>query len=203
MDKRKLKIERKLERVQTKVLKDNIQKIVDLCKLDDQRMSFRIRSAESSEYGRVSGLTNLLAAIVCWPAEQGDGASVMQNQRVIESELKIDIYLMEDIKQAKGYHTWMNDELEVIDGKAPNTERYQMLVEILIEEIGINAEIQKELNAEEIKSIDEFDIDTLAVDHRINDADWKTRELRAVNNITTEKESLQKAADEYEKEQAS
>ena len=197
MNKAKLKLERKLEKVQTNVLKQNIQKIVDLVGLDPERMSFRIRSAESSEYGRVSGLTNLLAAVVCWPAEQGDGASVTTNQRKIESDLKTDIYLMEDIKDAKGYHTWLNDDLELIAGKAPNTDRYQMLVEILVEQIGINEAITSTFNEEETTELEEFGIDKLQVRHKLNDTDWNAREARSITAANNELISLKEASDEY------
>ena len=200
MNKEQLKLERKLEKVQTGVLKTNIEKIVDLVGLDSERMSFRIRSAEGSEYGRVSGLTNLLAAIVCWPAEQGDGASVTANQRKIENELKTDIYLMEDIKDAKGYHTWLNDELELIKGKAPNTQRYQMLVEILVEETGINDAITSAFNEDEIAQLEEFGIDKLQVRHKLNDTDWNAREDRAITAANNELVSLKEASDEYEAE---
>ena len=120
-------------------LKSELNKITNLCGLDTEKMERRIKVALKSEYGRVNGMINLLAAVSKWPAEAGDGASVSTNQTLIESELGLDLLLLEDISTYKGYHTFHTDELEVIDGVAPQYELYEDYCSILLETLGFKA----------------------------------------------------------------
>jgi hypothetical protein len=115
-----------------------IMDITAICGLDEDRMSKRLAAARSSEYGRINGHINLLSAIVCWPADQGDGSSVSSNQLLIQDELNIDLMLMEDIKASKGFHSFLTDDLEIIPGVTPDTETYLDLVQMALETLGLD-----------------------------------------------------------------
>ncbi len=132
----KIRASRKEEKAVIEVIKDKITEIVAICGLDEDKSARRIQVALKSEYGRVNGMINLLAAICKWPAEAGDGAAVSLNQSVIESELKLDLLLLEDISSFKGFHTFHTDELDVIDGTEPDYQNYQDYCTLLLEELG-------------------------------------------------------------------
>lgn len=131
-----IKETRKQEKAIITQLKKQVWDIVDLCGLDEERTARRIQAATRSEYGRINGMINLVAAICKWPAEQGDGASVTDNQALIEKELNVDLMLLEDISMYKGYHTFHTDELEVIDGVEPDYDNYRDYSTIYLQEIG-------------------------------------------------------------------
>lgn len=130
----------KATRVQEKAIiakiKSQINEIADTCGLDEEKMTRRIQVAMKAEYGRINGMINLLAAVCKWPADQGDGAAVSENQIMLENDLKIDLMLLEDISSYKGYHTFHTDELEIIDGVEPQYELYSDHCSLLLEDMG-------------------------------------------------------------------
>jgi len=81
-------------------------------------------------------MINLLAAVCKWPAEMGDGAAVSANQSAIETTMGLDLMLLEDISNFKGFHTFHTDELDIIDGNEPDYQNYQDHCTILLEELG-------------------------------------------------------------------
>ena len=99
-------------------------------------MAKRIDSALRSEYGPINGLINLVSAIASWPAEPGDGAMVSQNRMILESKLNLDLLLLDDIKQFRGYHSFVNDELEIVQGTEPQFEDYTDYCSIFLEDLG-------------------------------------------------------------------
>ena len=141
MNKERLTAKRELianERKTIKTLQNLIFDIVDELGLDEEKMTKRIQAALGSEYGRVNGLVNLLAAVCNWPADQGDGASVMANRKQIEDKFpQLDMLLLADIRNYRGFHTFHNDELEIISGQEPNYEDYEDFVAILLEDQGL------------------------------------------------------------------
>ena len=133
-----IKANRTQEKQIITALKKNVNDIVALCGLDADKVARRMQVALKSEYGRVNGLINLLAAICKWPAEAGDGASVSANQMLIEEKLSIDLLLLEDISTFKGFHTFHTDELEVIAGIAPQYDDYRDYSTIFLEDLGFD-----------------------------------------------------------------
>lgn len=123
------------ERSTIKGLRTLINSITELVGLDEERMSKRIDAALQSEYGRVNGLVNLLAAVVHWPAEAGDGPSVSENRKLIEERLGLDLLLLADIRQLRGYHTFHTDDLTIIDGIEPSYDEYEAYVQVLLEDL--------------------------------------------------------------------
>lgn len=132
--------DKKAARVQEKAviakLKHTVNAIVDTCGLDEDRMARRVTAALKSEYGRVNGMINLVAAVCKWPAEAGDGVSVSPNQTMIEKDLKIDLMLLEDISNYKGYHTFHTDALDTVKGEEPKYEDYSDYCTMFLGDLG-------------------------------------------------------------------
>ena len=134
-----LKASRKVEKQALQKLQNLVLDIANACNLDEERTANRIAAALKSEYGRINGMINLLAAIGKWPVERGDESMVATNQRMIEKEFKLDLMLLEDISTCKGYHTFHTDALEVIGGVEPQYELYEDNCTIFLEELGCKA----------------------------------------------------------------
>ena len=117
------------------VLKGTIDKIVKTLDLDDERIIKRVDNALRSEYGAVNGVINLLASIANWPVEPNDGAQVATNRQILANKLNLDLMLLEEIRASRGYHTFVSDDMKIINGQAPDYETYSQLCQIFIEEL--------------------------------------------------------------------
>ena len=129
-------------------LKCKVVALSDLCGLDEERTAKRLQSAIRSEYGRINGLINLLAAMAKWPAEQNDGASVAINQSLIEKEMGLDLMLLEDITKFRGYHSFHTEELEVITGIEPEYSNYTNYCTILLQDFGFESAVSAVIKPE-------------------------------------------------------
>lgn len=129
----------RLNREAVATLKKLIYSIVDKLDLDEDRMTARVDSAVRSEYGATNGLINLLSAIANWPADQGDGASVSTNRKILEDDFQLDLLMLEDIRGFRGYHSFVSDDLEIIEGVMPQYEDYTDYCTILLEELGLTS----------------------------------------------------------------
>lgn len=121
-----------------KALVKQINQITASLDLDDERMARRIDSAMKSEYGAINGLINLVASLAHWPADVGNGMDVPTNRTTL-ANAGFDLVLLEQIRQSRGYHTFISDELKIIDGVEPDYETYSQLCTIYLESI-LNAE---------------------------------------------------------------
>ncbi len=122
-------------RVVTTGLKDLINNITKEIHLDKDNMAKRIDSAMRSEYGAINGLINLLVAIGNWPAERGDGASVATNRVILEQKFKLDLMLLAEIAEYRGFHTFVSSELSIIEGREPQYVAYRDYTTVLLEEL--------------------------------------------------------------------
>jgi hypothetical protein len=129
----------KQDKAAVKRLTDLVYQITDLCGLDEEKMVRRVATAKKSEYGRINGLINLLSSVCTWPAEAGDGASVTANQKLIQDSLDLDLDMLDDIRSFRGYHTFVSDDLEIIDGIEPSYEDYSDYCTIMLEDLGLSS----------------------------------------------------------------
>lgn len=123
----------------SKVLKKLIKDITNSLSLDEDRMAKRIDSATRSEYGAINGLVNLVASVANWPVENGDGSLVSTNRLVLEEKFNLDLVMLDDIRAFRGYHSFVTDELEIINGIEPQYEDYTDYCEIFLEELGVKS----------------------------------------------------------------
>lgn len=133
------KASRRTEKLALVKLQALVLDVATACNLDEERTARRITSALSSEYGRVNGMINLLAAVAKWPAEHGDESMVSTNQLMLSKDMGLDLMLFEDISKAKGFHTFHTDALETIVGMEPQYEEYEDNCTIMLEELNLKA----------------------------------------------------------------
>lgn len=110
-----------------------IKEIGHVAGMDSEALGSRISMATSrSEYGKVPGLINLLSSVCNWPLDKDASTSGMaEAKEAVAGVLPDLIDVLEDIKQAKGYHTFVSDEHELVDGIEPDFEEYTMLLNVV------------------------------------------------------------------------
>lgn len=121
----------------TSKLKNLIKEIVTLADMDEEKVERRIAATVRSPYGRVPGLLNLLTSIVLWPVDGRDGAAVASLREEILAKLGTSEELLIDLKEAKGYTTFLNDDYEIQPGITPDLEEYEMLATMLAQKLDI------------------------------------------------------------------
>lgn len=123
----------------SKVLKKLLKDITNTLDLDEERMAKRIDSATRSEYGAINGLVNLVASVANWPVENGDGAFVSTNRLILEDKFNLDLVMLDDIRAYRGFHSFVTDDIEIINGQEPQYEDYTDYCEIFLEELGVKS----------------------------------------------------------------
>lgn len=127
------------DREAIKALKTLIKNIVATLDLDEDRMAKRVDSAIRSEYGAVNGLVNLVAAIANWPVESGDGSMVSLNRQTLEDKFNLDLVMLDDIRKFRGFHSFVTDDIEIMEGVEPQYEDYTDYCAIFLEELGVTS----------------------------------------------------------------
>lgn len=120
-----------------KKLKTLIIDISNDVNLDMDKTAARLDSAMRSEYGQVNGLINLISAIAAWPATPGDGTAVSRNKLMLEEKYKLDLLLLDDIRKLRGFHTFVTDDLEILEGQEPDCDNYSDYCKVFLKEMGI------------------------------------------------------------------
>lgn len=151
-----------------KVLKKLLKDITAGLDLDEERMAKRIDSATRSEYGPINGLINLVAAVANWPVEQGDGSLVATNRQVLEDKFNLDLVMLDDIRMYRGFHSFVTDDIEIINGVEPDYENYADYCEIFLEDLGVKS-----------------------TRPTINEAKWQAAEIRASKKSKDDKAQLE------------
>lgn len=123
----------------SKVLKKLLKDITNTLDLDEERMAKRIDAATRSEYGAINGLVNLVASVANWPVENGDGALVSTNRLILEDKFNLDLVMLDDIRAYRGFHSFVTDDIEIINGQEPQYEDYTDYCEIFLEELGVRS----------------------------------------------------------------
>jgi len=117
-----------------------LSSITEELALDEARMAKRIDSALESEYGPINGLVNLVVAVAKWPVDYGDGANVGVNRRTLENKFGLDLVMLSELAQLRGYHSFVTDDLDIIEGKEPKYEDYGDYCQIFLEDLGVVAQ---------------------------------------------------------------
>ena len=160
-------------RAAEKALKAQIQTIVTTCDLDPETMAARINAAMDNKHGRTVGLVNLLAATAHWPADKGEAKSVPTNKLLISD--KVDTLVLSMLREARGYHTFIAEDLTIMAGVEPNYERYSELATILLED----------LNLESIPQV------------TIDRETWLREETKAIDKATKDQAEMLEAIEKY------
>ncbi len=140
-------------------LKECINKAVTIADMETDKVSRRVKAAMKSEYGKVPGLINLLAAIINWPTDSKTPDNLSTVQDKICSELGIEQVMIDDIREAKGFHTFLTDDHDLMDGIVPDFDEYSMLCELIASKLELSV-----------------------VDIKLDEATWNKLELKAAEN---------------------
>ena len=160
-------------RTAEKALKSQIQAIVKTCDLDADTMASRINAAIDNKHGRVIGLINLLSATAHWPADKGEAKSVPTNKLLIADQ--VDTLVLSMLREARGYHTFIAEDLTIMAGIEPNYEQYSELSQILLEDLGLES------------------VPQLTIDRDV----WLREEAKAVDKATRDQAEMLEAIEKY------
>jgi len=157
-----------------------IKEVGELLSLDEERLERRIKATRKSEYGRVPGLINLLASIYAWPIAVGGQASDIDSLQeeimdfFAEKNLLIDKDLLIDIKESKGYHSFLNDEAEMVDAEEPDFEEYAYFILTFADGASLSL-----------------------VDNKLSKAKWQRAETKAREKALTEQTLAMEALERH------
>lgn len=180
MSRAQLRAQFRAQETVAKLLIGKIKELGKLCDLDPERLDNSISSTLSSEYGRINALVNVLVSKIYFPADRGDYQNLASNQVLLSERYNISI--VEQIKQARGYHSFASPEGQVIKGKAPNHDAYQDFVNILLIELAEEAGIDLP---------EDFDVKlNFTMD------EWEAREAREFAKATEEATATLKAIEQ-------
>ena len=156
-----------------------ILQIVELLGFDEEVYESKIKHSRKSQYGRVPELISIIASMYAWPVESVDKAKEIDDlQGDILEELEsagiiVDDELLFDIKESKGYHTFMStDTAEVIYGVEPDYEAFNYSCGKFAELMGLDF-----------------------IDYKIDADKWHRAENKNVDKAELEMKAIQKEFD--------
>jgi hypothetical protein len=168
-----IRANREKEMVAIKTLRSIISKATKKLALDKDRMDRRVKVALRNEQGRVFGLVSLMASIAAFPVNEGEGSLCSDNQALLE-KIGWDMFLLEDIKDTRGNHSFLDsDEMVIIDCKEPQ-EECDALVNVMLEDLNLEARVSVDLDV------------------------WTRKEAIALRKAQAEKLELEEALEAYE-----
>jgi hypothetical protein len=115
-----------LRRESIKALTTKLEDIYEVLGLDLEMLHRKIAASRRSEYGRVPALINILAATYSWPVKDSTRAKdIPELQEQILDELPgLDGDVLLDLKDSKGYHSFLDEAFAKVDGIEPDYEEY-------------------------------------------------------------------------------
>ena len=118
-----------LRRESLKTLTAILEEIYEICGLDLDMLHRKITASRRSEYGRVPALINIIAGTYAWPVGSASHANeIPARQEDILSLLKIDGDILLDLKDAKGYHSFLDEEFSTVHAVEPDYDEYNYFV---------------------------------------------------------------------------
>jgi len=146
-----------------------LSEVADTIGFDEEALERKISVTRRSEYGRIPALINILANLYAWPITgHGNPAEVPGLQEDMldffaSKGLAIDADLLLDIKEYKGYHSFVSDEAVIVEGIEPDVEEYEFAVITVADVVGLPV-----------------------VDNKLTLAKWKRAEAAAIEKAKAE-----------------
>jgi len=157
-------------------LKVLINKVADIAGMDTSRVAKRMEVATKSEYGKVPGLLNLLSAIVKYPTDNKSPGDLTATKEEIVALTGVDEVVFSDLREAKGYPTFLTDDHERMDGVEPDYEEYEMLCNLMANDLNIPV-----------------------VDIKLDQAKWDRAEAKAQAKVEKDLIAIEAQLEEYRK----
>jgi len=159
-----------------------IKDVGELLSLDDEGLDRKIKATRKSEYGRIPALINLLAKIYTWPIAIGGQASDIDSlqeeilELLVEKSIIIDKDLLVDIKESKGFHSFLDDEAQIVEGEEPDFEEYNYYILTFADNAGLSL-----------------------VDNKLSKVKWQAVEDRAYAKASEEQKLALEALERHKK----
>lgn len=162
---------------------DKIHEIVKVCNLDPEKMEASIGSTDSSEYGHLFSLVNLLVSKAIFPADKGDYASINENKAEVRKI--VDMNLLLEIKETRGHGAFCTAEGQYIAPVAPDFVQYPKKVGVLLINLANEAGVELDENTE--------------INFRLDESKWNQIQNSKIK-AAKEEEALIKSAIEANKQ---
>lgn len=160
-----------LRRESIKSLTAKLEEVYEDLHLDLDMLNRKIAATRRSEYGRVPALINILSATYAWPiSDSSEAANIPQYQEQIAELLHLDGDVLLDLKDAKGYHSFLDDSFETVHAIEPDYEEYNYYILTVADALAIPY-----------------------VDSKISAETWKKNEDKALHKIVIEQEEAASA----------
>jgi len=154
-----------------------INKLGEELNLDAEKLKRSIKTSRRSAYGRVPELITKVASIYAWPLADASQISEIDSlqEQVIDVlhslDIDVDEELLMDIKEAKGYTTWLDQTtFEVVEGMEPDYDNLEYHLTAFATAAGLPV-----------------------IDYKMTEAVWQRAEAKSVERINTEKRLAEEA----------
>jgi hypothetical protein len=121
-----------LKRESVKSLTATLENLYEDLGLDMDRLTNKIKMARRSPYGRISEMITMVASTYAWPIDnlsQAKEIPELQDQMMeilSERGINIDADLLLDIKEAKGFNSFLDQTtFQIVDGIEPEYEELE------------------------------------------------------------------------------
>lgn len=161
-----------LRRESIKALTSKLEEVYDVLDLDLDMLHRKIAASRRSEYGRVPALINILAATYAWPIDDNSKASdITALQEDLLDELPgLDGDVLLDLKESKGYHSFLDETFATVDGIEPDYEEYEYFTLTVADALQLPY-----------------------VDNKITEQIWNKNETKALEKISSEQDLASEA----------
>ena len=165
-----------LRRESTKRMVSILNAVADTIDYDSEMLERKLMATRRSEYGRVPAMINILANLYAWPVSTHGNPAEVEGLRddiievLTEQGVVIDPDLLLDIKDAKGYHTFIDDEGNIVEAVEPDFEEYEFFILTFAEKAGLPL-----------------------VDLKLSPTKWRREEAKAKANAEAEKQDMLEA----------
>jgi len=171
----------KAEKADIKKLKQLVKEVASVAdsvtELDPTRITTRIKMARKSYLGEALALCQIIASIYNFPLNRGDNnyTSIPAKQADIEALLGDEVIeALIDLSEAKGYNTFLTDEMEVMEAVEPNKSKLELLASILADEldlptIKVDSDMLNKFNKLEKKAKSNIELELKALEQAIKD----------------------------------
>jgi len=167
----------KAEKADIKKLKELVKEVALVAELDLTKVTTRIKMARKSYLGEALALCQIIASIYNFPLNRGDNnyTSIPAKQADIEALLGDEVIeALIDLSEAKGYNTFLTDEMEVMEAVEPDKFKLELLASILADEldlptIKVDPDMLNKFNKLEKKAKSNIELELKALERAIKD----------------------------------
>jgi len=170
-----------LRRESARAMIELLGKVSDSIGYDDEMLDRKVSVTRRSEYGRIPALVNILANLYNWPISGNGNPSEVEGLRedivdcLNDNNIVIDPDLLLDLREAKGYHSFVDDEGNLVEAVEPDFDEYEFFMLTFADKASLPV-----------------------VDNKLTRAKWLKLEVKAKANAEAEIAEMQEALARHE-----